>query len=109
MRKIDEDDIHKAVAWLRDTAQHCAEARATRLYLDAFTKSVKAILRRKNNELPISAQEREAYADEEYVKHLMAVRIAVERDEKNRYLRESAMVKIETWRTQEANLRAIKL
>ena len=53
MRKIDEEDIHKAVAWLRDTAQHCAEARATRLYLDAFTKSLKAILMRKYNDFDV--------------------------------------------------------
>lgn len=109
MQKIDEEEIHNAVAWLRDSAGLCAEAKATRIYLEAFSKSLKAILMSKNLELPISAQEREAYASQEYQDHLKAVKIAIERDEKNRYRRETALVKIETWRTQEANLRAIKL
>ncbi len=109
MEKINEEEIHNAVAWLKDSASQCAEAKATRVYLEAFTKSLKAILMSRKMELPISAQERDAYASKEYQDHLKAVKIAIERDEKNKYLRESAMVKIETWRTQEANLRAIKL
>tara|TARA_R100000388_G_scaffold45395_1_gene34474 strand:+ start:220 stop:549 length:330 start_codon:yes stop_codon:yes gene_type:complete len=109
MEKINEEEIHNAVAWLKDSASQCAETKATRVYLEAFTKSLKAILMSRKMELPISAQERDAYASKEYQDHLKAVKIAIERDEKNKYLRESAMVKIETWRTQEANLRAIKL
>ena len=109
MERIDEEKIHNAVAWLKDSATHCAETKATRMYLEAFTKSLKAILMSKKMVLPISAQERDAYASQEYQDHLKALKIAIERDEKNKYRRESALVLIETWRTQEANLRAIKL
>ena len=109
MKRIDEEEIHKAVDWLKHSAGMCAEAKATRYYLEAFSKSLKALLMSRKLELPISAQERDAYRSEEYQEHLKAVKIAIERDEKNKYLRESALVKIETWRTQEANLRAIKL
>ena len=109
MEKINEEEIHNAVAWLKDSASQCAETKATRVYLEAFTKSLKAILMSKKMELPISAQERDAYASQEYQDHLKALKIAIERDEKNKYRRESALVLIETWRTQEANLRAIKL
>tara|TARA_B100001057_G_scaffold178450_1_gene179239 strand:- start:3420 stop:3749 length:330 start_codon:yes stop_codon:yes gene_type:complete len=109
MQKINEEEVHNAVDWLKNSAGVCAETKATRFYLEAFSKSLKAILMSKYLELPISAQEREAYSSKEYQDHLKAVKIAIERDEKNKYLRESALVKIETWRTQEANLRAIKL
>ena len=109
MERIDEEKIHNAVAWLKDSATHCAATKATRMYLAAFTKSLTASLMSKKMELPISAQERDAYASQEYQDHLKALKIAIERDEKNKYRRESALVLIETWRTQEANLRAIKL
>jgi hypothetical protein len=109
MKKINEEEIHKAVEWLKESAGMCAEAKATRYYLEAFSKSLKALLMSRKIDLPISAQERDAYSSKEYQDHLKAVKIAIERDEKNKYLRESALVKIETWRTQEANYRAIKL
>ena len=106
---ITDEDVEKAVDFLINTSEKAAKYKAERIYLTEYRKSLKALLMKDNLDLPISAQEREAYANEEYIKHLNALKIAVERDEKNRYLRESAMVKIETWRTQEANLRAIKL
>ena len=109
MKSISEEDVEKAVDWLRDNADSCAKARATRIYLEEYRKSLKALLMSKYPDMSVSAQEREAYASQEYQDHLKAVKIAIERDEKNRYRRETALVKIETWRTQEANLRAIKL
>ena len=33
MKSISEEDVQKAVDWLRDNAQECAKARATRIYL----------------------------------------------------------------------------
>ena len=109
MERIDEEKIHNAVAWLKDSATHCAETKATRMYLEAFTKSLKAILMSKKMELPISAQERDAYASQEYQDHLKAVKIASEKHYKNQFFRETALAKIEIWRTQNANFRAMKI
>ena len=109
MQKIDEEEIHKAVAWLRDSAGLCAEAKATRIYLEAFSKSLKAILMSKHLALPISAQEREAYAHQDYQSHLKLMQQAIYEDERMKFFRASAEVKIEAWRTQQANIRAIKL
>ena len=62
-----------------------------------------------NLDLPISAQEREAYASPVYISHLDSLRSAIERDEKQRFLRIAAEAKIEAWRSMSANIRSIKI
>ena len=54
-------------------------------------------------------QEREAYADERYKKHLEAMKIAIAQDEQNRFMRVAAEAKIEAWRSFSANHRAVKV
>jgi cell division GTPase FtsZ len=106
---LSDDEIQKAVDWLRDNADESAKCRAERIYIEEYRKSLKALLMKKFVELPISAQEREAYAHADYINHIKALKIAVEKDEKMKFLRASAEAKIEAWRTQQANLRSIKL
>ena len=60
-------------------------------------------------DLPVSAQEREAYASPVYIQHLETLKVAIERDEKQRFLRVAAEAKIEVWRSMLANIRAIKI
>ena len=38
MKSISEKDVEKAVDWLRDNADSCAKARATRIYLEEYRK-----------------------------------------------------------------------
>jgi hypothetical protein len=109
MKSISEEDVQKAVDWLRDNAQECAKARATRIYLDEYRKSLKALLMSKYPDLPISGQERQAYAHDDYINHLKLLKDAIYEDERLRFFRASAEVKIEAWRTQQANIRSIKI
>ena len=102
---ISEDDIEKAVDFLRDNAVAAAEARATRIYLEEFRKSVKAEIMSDHADLALGAQERLAYVSEKYKEHLTAMRAAIFEDERFRFLREAAMAKIEAWRTKSANQR----
>lgn len=102
---ISDEEIQKAIDWLRDTAESCAKKRAERLYLDDFTRSLKAQIMSEHLAEPLGAQERHAYADIRYKNHLEALRIAVFEDEKGRFLREAADAKIRCWQTQQANER----
>lgn len=97
---IDIDEIDKAVAFLRDKADLAAKARAERLYLEDYTKSLKAILMKEHTEKPLGAQEREAMADKRYLTHLEALKIAIHNDEYNRFMRDAANTKCEVWRSQ---------
>lgn len=106
---ITEDEIDRALDYLRDNADEAAKARAERVYVEEYRKTIKATLMKEHDGKSAVIQEREAYADPRYVQHLEAIREAVFRDEKLRFLKEAAQAKIEAWRTQSSNYRAMKL
>tara|TARA_S200002703_G_scaffold153846_1_gene155867 strand:+ start:897 stop:1220 length:324 start_codon:yes stop_codon:yes gene_type:complete len=106
---IHEQEVEAAVDWLRDTANEAAQKRAERLYLDEYRKVLRAQLMKQHMDLPVSAQEREALADPKYAEHLQALKIAIDEDERMRFLRVAAEAKIEAWRSMNANHRAIKV
>lgn len=105
---ITEDDVNRALEWLVANADKAAEARATRQYLEDFSRSIKAEIMSEHISEPVNAQERFAYSDTRYKTHLDGLRVAIKEDEKFRWLKDTALAKIEAWRTQQANLRGVK-
>ena|SRR5258708_39710063 len=103
---ISDEQLEKALDYLRDTAETAAQNRANRLYLDDFSRVLRATIMSEHLAEPVNAQERYAYGDIRYRNHLEALKIAIFNDEKARYLREAATVKIEVWRSEQANARA---
>jgi hypothetical protein len=106
---ITDEEIDKALDYLRDNADDAAKARAERIYCEEYRKTLKAKLMKEHSTLSAVLQEREAYSDDRYVEHLEAIKEAVFRDEKHRFLRSAAEAKIEAWRTQSSNYRSMKL
>ncbi len=106
---ITEAEIEKALDYLRDNATAAAKARAERIYMEEYRKVVKAQIMGEHNEEANNAQERYAYADDRYTAHLDAMRTAIEKDERHRFLLTAAQAKIDAWRTQQATERAMKL
>jgi 16S rRNA G966 N2-methylase RsmD len=102
---ISDEDVDRAVEYLRTNARAAAQAKANRIYAEEYRKVVKAQLMREH-EGALGIQEREAYADPRYRQHLEAVKEAIEKDEYNRWMMSAAEAKIEAWRTQQANQRA---
>ena len=103
---ITDDEIDKALDYLRDNARDAAQARANRVYVTEYRKVLKAQLMKEHSTLSAVLQEREAYSDPRYIQHLEAIREAVEIDESHSFLRDAADAKIEAWRTQSSNTRA---
>jgi hypothetical protein len=105
---ISEEHVEKAIDFIRDNAPVIAKARAHRVYLEEFRKSKKAILMRQFALTYKSMAEREAaaYAHQEYLDLLDAIKIAIEEEERLRWLMVGAQVKIEVWRSEQANRRA---
>jgi hypothetical protein len=103
---ITDDEIDRALDYLRDNARDAAQAKANRIYVEEYRKVVKAKLMKEHGSMSAVLQEREAYADPRYVEHLEAIKQAVEIDEGHRFLRSAADAKIEAWRTQSSNTRA---
>ena len=99
-------DPHKAVDYIIANANKFAKAKAERVYLEEYRKSLKALLMKRSLEESIGAQEREAYAHEEYQKLLKGLQAAVEVEEKLRWDLIAAQARVEIWRTEQANIRA---
>lgn len=103
---ITDDEIDKALDFLRDNARDAAQARADRIYCEEYRKTLKAQLMKEHGQMSAVLQERQAYSDDRYVQHLKAIRDAVKADEFHRFMRIAAEAKIEAWRTQSSNQRA---
>lgn len=102
---VTDEEIERAVDWLRDNAEDCARARSERIFMEETRKRLKAVIMREHADKAIGSQEREAYADPRYLVHLEGMKEAIYRDEKLRLTRDAATAKIEFWRSLSANLR----
>jgi hypothetical protein len=102
----EERDPHKAVDYILKHASLFAKAKAERTYIEHFRKSLKGILMKRSMETAIGAQEREAYAHPEMVELLMGLKAAVEIEEKLKWDITAAELRVEIWRTEQANNRA---
>jgi hypothetical protein len=105
---MSDETLEHALNFIRDKAKDYAQAKANRIYLMEFRKSKKAILMR-NAEIAghktAVSQEREAYADDEYIELLEGIKVAVEQEELLRYQMRAAGLKVDVWRTKQANNR----
>lgn len=103
---ISDDDVDSALNWLVANATKAAQARAERVYVEEYRKTLKAELMAKSGAGSAAAQEVIAYAHPDYKAHLEAIREAVEADERFRWLLVTAQARIEAWRSMQANNRA---
>ena len=90
---------------IHDTGPRLANAKASRVYLEEYRKSLKAILMKSSKENSAAAQERDAYADKAYIDHLEALKTAVHGEEALRWKMVEAQAAIEVWRSQESSAR----
>ena len=104
----EDRDPHKAVDYILLNGKKFAKAKAERCYIEEYRKSLKAILMKRSMENASGAQEREAYASPRYKGHLEALKPAVERRERLRWMLIAAQARIEVWRSQEASNRNIE-
>jgi hypothetical protein len=104
------ENPNKVVEFLLKNAGKYAKAKSERIYIEEFRKSKKALLMQmaqlKGVET-MAAQERDAYANEEYQELLQGLKIAVETEEKLRWQMLAAQIKVDIWRTEQANNRFI--
>jgi hypothetical protein len=99
-------DPNQAIDYILKNAEKFSRAKAERIYLEEYRKSLKAMLMKRSMETAIGAQEREAYAHPEYVELLKGLKEAVEQEEKLRWDLIAAQARVEVWRSQEASNRA---
>jgi hypothetical protein len=104
---VSEDrDPHKAVDYILQHAAKFAKAKAERTYIEHYRKSLKALLMKRSGETAIGAQEREAYAHSEMIALLDGLKEAVAVEERLKWDITAATLRVEIWRTEQANNRA---
>lgn len=106
---ISESHIEKALDYLRDTAEAAGEARAQAEHLDEMRHVILARIASKQNEKSEAAKDRLARSTQEYEDFLKGLKEARQRDYEFRNNRIAAQAKIEAWRSQQANYRAMKI
>jgi len=107
---ISDDDVDRALDWLVSNGKKAAQARANRVYVEEYRKTLKAQLMAQGaleGAGSLGAQEVYAYAHPDYRAHLEAIKQAVEADEEARWNQVAAQARIEAWRTMSSNQRAI--
>lgn len=99
---------YKAIDYIIANAPKYAKAKSERIYLEEFRKTKKALLMKDAMQAgyeSAAAQEREAYAHEEYQKLLCGLAIAIEQEETLKWMLTAAQMRSEVWRTESANER----
>lgn len=102
---VTDEQVEKAIDFIRDNAPLLAEARGKRVYLEEYRKSKKAMLFISFKEGTVADREARAYSDPEYIELLRGLEEAVKEEERLRWMMTAAQVKVEVWRTQQANRR----
>lgn len=96
-------DPIKCLEFIQANAGKLARAKAERIYIEESLRSTKSLQMQQHAGLPVSAQEREAYASDEYRTALEGLKAAVEAEESLRWMMIAAQAKVEVWRTMSAN------
>lgn len=104
-----EADAEKAVSWLIENAGAIARARRDRWKAEEMLKPTKALLMAQHADKPVNAQEREALSSPKYQEAIDRAAAAVEQDEMFRALTKAAEMKVDVWRSMQANLRATRV
>jgi hypothetical protein len=104
------ENPNKVVEFLLKNAGKYAKAKAQRIYLDEFRRSKRALLMQ-DAELhgyeTSASQERQAYSHPEYQQLLEGLKEAITVEETLRWQLIAAQIKVDIWRTEQANNRFI--
>lgn len=95
-----DNPAHKAIDFILTNASKFAQAKGTRVQLEEFRKSKKAMLMA-DEEGSLGAKEIYAYAHPSYVQLLMDIKEAIAQEEELRWKLEAAKLRVEVWKTEE--------
>lgn len=103
------DQVERAQQYLIDSAKEIGEATERALKSERMLKHIKAIEMKKRNEQALGAQEREAYASDNYREALLEEAVAAGKLAELRALRDAAETVIRVWQSENANQRAARV
>ena len=95
-----DNPAHKAIDFILTNASKFAQAKATRVQLEEYRKSKKAILANLE-EGSLGAKEMFAYAHPEYIQLLFDIKQAIAEEEELRWKLEAAKLRVEVFKVEE--------
>lgn len=104
----DLTDPNRAVDYLIEHSRKYAQAKADRVHLEHFRKSKKALLMNECTDKAVTAREQYAYSHPEYIALLDGLREAVRVEEALRWRLTAAQLRVEVWRSENANNRRLE-
>lgn len=99
-----EIDPHKAVEYIILNAPKYAEAKANRVFIENYLRTVKSRLMG-DEDGTLGAKEAYAYGHPDYEQQVRALKIATEEEEKLRYMLKAAELRIEIFKVNEYSKR----
>ena len=108
-RIVTNEDVERALSWLRDSAFDIGQAKARAVKAENMLKHVEALMFVGSDAKSAEARKCEARTTSEYLDAINEHAFAAGELAKLYSLREAAAMKIEAWRTQESNFRAMKV
>jgi hypothetical protein len=109
LRIVSDEDLEKALDWLRDSAQEIGDAKARLVRAGHMVKHIEALESKMSQEKSAEGRKADARCSDRYVAAIEEDAVATGEYQKLASLREAAALKIEAWRSECANFRALKI
>lgn len=106
---VSDKSMEMSLDWLRDHAADMGKAKERSVKAGHMVKHVLHIEMKKSDEKTAAGKERDAYASKAYMEAIEEDAKAAGALEAMRSLREAAALKIEAWRSEQANFRAMRI
>ena len=85
-----------------------SDAKGNLAQLETYKSSLKSIMMKKSGENTVGAQEREAYASQDYVQLGFDIGLATKEAERLKWILELSRMRFDAWRTMQASNRYIE-
>ena len=108
-RIVTDNELQKALDWLRDSARDLGEAKKRLVKADKMLAHTEALMIRASEEKSDEKRKADARSSKRYFEAIIECSEAAGDFETMKALREAAALKIETWRSEQANYRAMKV
>lgn len=108
-RIVTDEDVDKALAFLRDSAVQVGAAREDLVRAGHMVKHVEALLYMASEEKNVEARKADVRCSERWLAATADEARAAGEYEKLKALREAAAAKIEAWRSESANYRGMRV
>lgn len=108
-RLISSIELERALDWLRDNADAIGKAKARSGYASRMVDHVEALCSKMSDATSDMKRKADARTHPKWLEAIAEERDAVADYERMKALREAAALKIEAWRSEQANFRAMKI